>query len=74
MKLNTINPLFPISVRFQDGSNEAFDSIDSLETDLEVFDSDSATDCEVRDALGRRVRLKVNAHLVLEQLALIDER
>ena len=70
---NRLRPLFPISIRFEDGSTETFNNIDSLETDLEPFDSNSAPACEVRDALGRGVRLKVNDRLVLEELALIDD-
>jgi hypothetical protein len=65
--------VFPISVKFEDGTIETYDDVDGLETDLEVFDSDFCTDCEVRDYLGRRVRLKVGENLVLEKLSLIDE-
>jgi len=65
--------VFPISVRFEDGTIETYDDVDGLETDLEVFDSDLCAHCEVRDYLGRRIRLKVGANLVLEKLSLIDE-
>jgi len=67
-----IKPLFPISVKFEDGSIDTFESVESLETDLEVFDSEKAPGCEVTDALGRPVRLRVNDHLILEELALVD--
>ena len=63
---------FPISVKFEDGTIDTFNNVAELETDLEVFDSDSASDCEVRDASGRRVRLKVGNNLVLEELSLLD--
>lgn len=62
---------FPISVRFEDGTVETFEDVDALETDLEVFDSAQATDCEVTDCRGRLVRVKVNMNLVLEKLELI---
>jgi hypothetical protein len=65
--------VFPISVKFEDGTIETYDDVDGLETDLEVFDSDVCTDCEVRDFLGRRVRIKVGENLVLEKLSRIDK-
>jgi hypothetical protein len=65
--------VFPICVRFEDGTTESYDDVESLETDLEVFDSESSPDCEVTDALGRRVRLKVDETLVLRELSLADE-
>ncbi|MEA2204818.1 MAG: hypothetical protein QOE77_1594 [Blastocatellia bacterium] len=64
------NPVFPISVKFDSGSVESFGSVDSLETDLEVFDSDASPGCEVRDALGRRVRLRIDDQLILRELSL----
>jgi hypothetical protein len=63
---------FPILVKYEDGTIDTFNNIGQLETDLEVFDSASATDCEVRDACGRRVRLKVGDNLILEELSLLD--
>lgn len=63
--------VFPISVKFEDGTMQAYKDVEDLETDLEVFDSDLATGCEVRDALGRPVRLKVGENLVLERLSLV---
>jgi hypothetical protein len=63
---------FPISVKFEDGTTDIFNNVGQLETDLEVFDSDSAKDCAVTDACGRRVRLKVGENLVLEELSLLD--
>jgi len=53
--------VFPISIRFDDGVVEQFQSREDLELDLEYFDSEKAPDCEVTDKLGRRVRLKVHA-------------
>ncbi len=64
---------FPVSVKFEDGTIATYNDVDGLETDLEVFDSDLCSDCEVRDSLGRRLRLKVGKNLVLEKLSLIDE-
>ncbi|HEV8368864.1 MAG TPA: hypothetical protein VGQ39_13000 [Pyrinomonadaceae bacterium] len=66
-------PLFPISVRFEDGTVESYTDVESLETELEVFDSASAVGCEVRDGLGRPVRLKIGENLVLEELSLLDK-
>ena len=65
-------PVFPISVKFEDGEIEVYQSVAALETDLEVFDSELATDCEVKDALGRRVRLKISNRLELEELTLLE--
>ena len=63
--------MFPISVKFEDGTIETYDNLAALETDLEVFDSGLATDCEVRDFLGRPVRLRIAANLMLEELSLV---
>ena len=63
---------FPITVRFEDGEMEEYESVEDIEQDLEDFDSDEATDCQVRDALGRLVRLRVKM-LELEELSLIPE-
>jgi len=65
-------PVFPISVRFGDTAIGTFHNIEELEQELEVFDSDKETDYEVLDALGRVVRLRVNDHLVLEELSLLN--
>jgi hypothetical protein len=64
--------VFPVYVTFEDGEVESFDDVEALETNLEVFDSESATGCEVRDHLGRHVRLKINEALVLEELSPAD--
>lgn len=52
--------VFPISVKFENGEIETYDDVEDLETNLEVFDSELATDCEVKDRLGRHVRLKIS--------------
>jgi len=65
-------PVFPISVRFGDTPVGTYYSVEELEQELEVFDSDKETDYEVLDALGRSVRLRVNDHLVLEELSLLN--
>lgn len=64
-----MHPEFPISVRFENGEVESYDSIEDLVLNLEDFDSDVNTDCEARDALGRRVRLKLQL-LELKELSL----
>ncbi|HEX8179357.1 MAG TPA: hypothetical protein VF525_07420 [Pyrinomonadaceae bacterium] len=50
---------FPLTVLFEDGSVEQFDSIERLEQDLEDFDSDLDVACSVTDKFGRPVRLKL---------------
>ena len=76
MKRETVpaNPVFPILVEFEDGEVEEYCSVESLECDLEVFDSDNAEGCAVTDALGRSVRLRINDRLVLEELSLVSNR
>jgi hypothetical protein len=64
-----MQPEFPISVRFEDGEVESYDSVEDLIHNLEDFDSDVNTDCEARDARGRRVRLKLQL-LELKELSL----
>ena len=64
-------PEFPISVRFENGEVESYDSIEDLIHNLEDFDSDVSTDCEARDARDRRVRLKLEL-LELKELSLIQ--
>ena len=67
-----IEVAFPISIRFEDGTTETYDSVEGLETDLEVFDSESSQDVYVRDALGRRIRLRIGTNLTIEELSLIE--
>ncbi len=64
--------LLPIVIKWEDGSEETFDAVESLETDLEMFASESTPECEVRDRLGRRVRLTVDERLVLKEWSLLD--
>jgi len=64
-------PVFPISVRWDSGEVDSFESVESIETDLEVFDSEKTPECEVTDVLGRRVRLRVNDRLELEEFSLV---
>jgi hypothetical protein len=53
-------PQFPFTLRFENGDTQTYESIEDLELNLEDFDSDQDVQCEVRDALGRRVRLKIS--------------
>lgn len=64
-----MQPQFPIYVRFENGEVETYDDVEELIHNLEDFDSDLAEDCEARDALGRRVRLKLKL-LELQELSL----
>lgn len=59
---------FPLTVRFEDGSEEIYADVKELERELEYFDSEKSPQCYVRDASGRPVRLTVEALelLVLE--------
>ena len=66
----SMQPEFPISVRFENGEFETYDSVEDLIHNLEDFDSDVNTDCEARDARGRRVRLKL-VLLDLKELSLL---
>jgi hypothetical protein len=62
---------FPISIRFENGEVEQYKSPEELEMNLEDFDSDEDADCEVRDRLGRRVRLRVSL-LKIKELSVLD--
>jgi hypothetical protein len=64
-----MEPEFPIFVRFEDGEVEEYDDAEDLIYNLEDFDSDLNTDCDVRDARGRPVRLKLKL-LDLKELSL----
>jgi len=50
-------PEFPLTVHFEDGSMEQYESIRDLECNLEGFDSNCDTECQVLDAKGRPVVL-----------------
>ena len=65
-----MEPEFPIFVRFENGEVEEYEDADDLIHDLEDFDSDLNPDCDVRDARGRPVRLKLKL-LDLKELSLI---
>ena len=59
---NQAEPVFPLTVRFADGTTTVLEDIEDVETELEWFDTeDNAGDVEVRDSLGRRVSLRVEA-------------
>ncbi|MDT7540105.1 MAG: hypothetical protein QOE33_9 [Acidobacteriota bacterium] len=62
---------FPLTVTFEDGSTERYESVESLEQDLEDFDSDVDVQCRVADGRGRAVRLKVKM-LEVKEASLID--
>jgi hypothetical protein len=64
------NVEFPLTVTFEDGEVEQYDSIESLEQDLEDFDFDLDVDCSVTDKLGRPVRLKLKT-LEVKELSLL---
>jgi hypothetical protein len=61
--------VFPISVRFEGGEVEQYESVEDLVMELEDFDSDTDTDCDVWDAEGRPVRLVLKT-LTLKELSL----
>ena len=62
-------PEFPIYVRFENDEVESYEDVEDLIHNLEDFDSDVNTNCEARDARGRRVRLKLQL-LELKDLSL----
>ena len=51
--------IFPVSVTFENGEVERYESVKDLEFNLEDFDSDVDVECRVVDGLGRPVRLKL---------------
>ena len=54
--------VFPLTVSFADGDELTVDSIEDAETTLEWFDSDDPKEgIIVRDQLGRRVSLRIEA-------------
>ncbi len=63
------DPVFPLTVRFEDGEEEQYESVEDLELNLEDFDSEVDADCHVTDALGRPVRLKLKL-LSLKELSI----
>jgi hypothetical protein len=67
-----IEPTFPITVYFDDGTKWELRSPDALAYNLEWFDSDEGDDIQVLDANGRRVSVKVEA-LELKRLMLAGE-
>ena len=64
--------VFPLSVRFEDGSIEEYESIEHLELNLEDFDSDIDVACRVYDNLGRPVHLKLKLLEVKELFLTAD--
>jgi len=67
----TTNVVFPISIQFENGEIEEYKDVEDLELNLEDFDSDVDSDCQVRDAIGRPVYLKVKL-LKLQELKVAD--
>ncbi|KAB2959836.1 MAG: hypothetical protein F9K16_12160 [Thermoanaerobaculia bacterium] len=56
------SPVLPLTVRWPDAEPEVLETWEEVETGLEFFDSDDPTEpVEVVDALGRPVRLVVDA-------------
>jgi hypothetical protein len=51
--------VFPLTIQFEGGEEERYESVEDLERNLEDFDSDVDVGCHVTDALGRPVRLKL---------------
>jgi hypothetical protein len=64
--------VFPLSVTFEDGSVEQYESVEDLEQNLEDFDSDIDVACRVGDHLGRPVYLRLKL-LEVKELCLIRE-
>lgn len=64
-----MEPEFPIFVRFENGEVQEYEDAYDLIHNLEDFDTDINTDCDVRDARGRPVKLKLKL-LDLKELSL----
>ena len=62
--------IFPVSVTFENGEVERYESVEDLELNLEDFDSDVDVECRVVDSLGRPVRLKLKL-LEVKELSLV---
>lgn len=67
-----MEPEFPISVRFENDEVQEYEDAHDLIHNLEDFDTDINTDCDVRDARGRPVRLKLKL-LDLKELSLAEQ-
>jgi hypothetical protein len=63
--------IFPVSVIFENGEVECYESVEDLERDLEDFDSDIDVECRVVDSFGRPVRLKLKL-LEVKELSLVS--
>jgi hypothetical protein len=63
--------IFPVSVTFESGEVERYESVEDLERNLEDFDSDVDVGRRVVDGLGRPVRLKLKL-LAVEELSLVS--
>ena len=62
MVVRDTQPEFPLTVSFADGSTLELKTVDDIATELEWFDSeDCPEEATVRDRLGRRVLLLVEA-------------
>jgi len=66
------NVVFPLSITFEDGSVEQYDSVEDLELNLEDFDSDIDLNCHIEDNLGRPVHLKLKL-LEVQWLSIIRQ-
>ncbi len=62
--------IFPLSVTFENGEVELYESVEDLELNLEDFDSDVDVECRIEDSLGRPVRLKLKL-LKVKELTLV---
>lgn len=62
---------FPITLKAEDGEIIEYGSVSELKTNLEDFNSDRNPGCELRDASGRKVRLKMSL-MRIEILTLAD--
>lgn len=52
--------VFPLTMTWEDGSKQKFQSRAELECDLEDFDSAREPSCKLVDAYGRDVRIKIS--------------
>ncbi len=67
-----MDPVFPVTVYFDDGTTWVLDTSEKLGWTLEWFDSNDGNDIRVVDAHGRPVSVKVEA-LEIKRLKVQDK-
>jgi hypothetical protein len=63
---------FPLTMTWEDGSKQTFQNREELECDLEDFDAEKEPNCELEDAHGYKVSIKLSLKSI-ERLELAVE-